>query len=575
MPRRLLNTSLITLILVAALAGACNKVEDHADMIQQQPWLVKVAGLNLFGIGEYKYATRYLVGDTATLMGKLFLDQPGSSIEIGSVTADIIQKARIKTYSTDQRTGLPDSLDVVRFLITKQMGTGTNIPLRVHANGITIQGEPLTIKALFLSDRRTDTTLVVERMAGWLPDNPQDFAPRGTPFVHNSSVSDAGVLYFDNPYGIYAVNGEQVTPLIRQGDQLTDQQKALFQIDAVISSVISTDGSTLTFSSVVLENIPGADTLYITRLCQMNTSTRAVTTLNRSQFLKGHANYQQATGPYNGKADQLQLSAALLQTDVQGTIWFVNTYFPANNTPGDEFNSTIMFYNKVKGGYVPDGGCLFNICRLSTDGNVQSLLNYKGYSPISTPYKVPGITLSNSWQPDILLSRDGNFMYGFQFPQGGFNLDLNQYDVAGSQITNTIKAYTPYFSFISYDSVPDTRLASNSSFMLASTDWPLFRRFLVLPNNDILFADEHSLYAYDFQHMSAYCYAGTEIQYNSQQVNKTGNAKYVDFDGYYQIRFCGIDKKSTVYYCMGGSTDGVATNNYTEGVQFYKLISKK
>ncbi|MBN9383760.1 MAG: hypothetical protein J0H74_23590 [Chitinophagaceae bacterium] len=587
---RVLYGILLAMLSLPLIFSSCRKVDAHDDMIQNYPFLATTGGLSgLYNIHEYAYPQILLVGDTCTLIGKMFLDRPGTSIQVGQANAVIIAKAKVWAAFTNSRTGLPDSFDVARFIITRDMGVGPRISVTLNANGYSIQGEPIAIRLLPAGNHQTDTSLVVDKLASWLPANAATFPGA---FVNNSSVSGDGVIYFDNPTGIYQVKNSSVSPIISAGDNIKDQNNSNFAIDVIISSVISPDGNTLTFSATVKENIPRTDTLFITRLCQMNMITRSVTTLNRSSFLNSPNSpaYNEDPSPYNGKVGQIKLTASRLQTDVNGNIWFINIYFPAN-TGASDFNGPYIasqyFYPFIAQGQQPFSGCLFNLCQLTADGKVQSIGRYvQAYDPTSSPYATPGILYDDDLNPPVfLVSKDASMLLGFKYNVNFFPAGIYQMDVAGEEIANTIlPPSTPWkptaFSFKSYDTSALTRKPNTNSFSIRSSANSVFNRFLILPDNELLFCDINSIFSYDLQHLSAYCYAGTENQNTSLQNQETGKAKWVNFGDIGPLKnnaliFCGVDRQGAIYYCKGGSTEPflytTVVNDITNGVRFYKL----
>ncbi|NML23867.1 hypothetical protein HHL16_23505 [Pseudoflavitalea sp. G-6-1-2] len=559
--------------ILLTVAQGCKKVTEHADYIENQPWLARVITMNgMYNLYEYQYRNRFLTGDTAILVGRFFLEDPTSSIQIGNVKAVVHESRKLFTNTQNDRTGINDSADVVKFVITKEMGTGSGITLAVKAKGVTVFGEPLTITALKLSDKRTDSTLMVEHMLNWLPENVEEYKQNNASFVHSSSISDAGELYFDNPFGIFRIPDNKVLPVIKHDQQLNDQQST-FTIDWIISSVISTDGKTLTFSAIVKEPIPGSDTLVITRLCQMKTADQTLKTLNRTVMFRGRSSYSEPIGPLSGKVDQLNLSAMYLQTDINGNIWMVNGFMPRN---ADVPHTPVRFYDDIKAGDDPSFGGIFTYCKLTPDGNLTALLkHYCVPAPTTTPYSIPLPAISTSYGPGFMLSRDGRYMYGFGYSVTTWNMDLLKYDVQENEITGKISAYTNNIAFISYDDDPATRMPTNSAFWLQGSAWSYWCPYQLLPNNDMLFTDMASIYAYDFDNMSSYCFAGTENQNTEVQNQKIGKAKYVNFDGFGSFKFLGADKNSVVYYCMGGTNLGSQFMDYVNGAKFYKIISRK
>ncbi|MHA4810849.1 hypothetical protein ACX0G9_22265 [Flavitalea flava] len=582
--------NLLLIIFLGNLLPACKKVDEHANLIENQPWLLTEGGLSgLFNIWAYKYQQGFLVGDTATLVGKLFADRQGTTVEVGNVPAAIIAKGKVSTKIYNTRTGQEDSLEVIRFLITKGMGVGSDIPLTLHANGYSMQGLPLTIKLINTGDRRTDTSLFVDKLATWLPADLTPFQTtyRGSPFVNNSSVAGDGTIYFDNVNGIYKMAAAQVSPVLLKGSTLTDQQQKTFTIDVILSSVISPDGNSLLFSSIVTEDIPaGADSLYITRLCRMDMNSNQVVTLNRTTTLKGAGPYLESVGPFGGDIGTIKMAAARLKMDISGNIWFANIYHPVSNLDNpysySTCNSTDDWYLPLKdASYAePTSAVLSNICRMDNNGQVLSLMQTNAMAPFGPAnYITPGPMFSVAYD-FFLLSPDGSVAYGLKQSSNAWTYDINQYNFAQGDIVNTINSSQSNFSFISFDTAVATKLNSAGNFpppYIASD--PNFVPCMILPNNDMLYVSTSSLFAYNFDNKSVYCYAGAENQNPDIQTRDTGPARFVLFNGSYsssgQLRFCGLDKQGAIYYCTGGSVGSNLTDDFANGVSFYKLYPKK
>src|SRR5258708_5189741 len=304
---------------------ACHKVDEHIRLIDNQPSLAtgEIDNINKFGIGNYIFNTSYFVGDTAILIGRLFPDRPGTSIQIGAAAAVIVRKEQIVLG------GL--TLDVVWLPITRSMGIGSSIPVTINANGISMQGPFFSIHDFAAAKGRTDTTLYVSQLGAWLPANVAVYQAKRISLLNCSNVSGSGDLYFDNALGVFAVKNQQVTPVLSAGDQLTENGVG-FTINHIEGSVISFDGNTLNFSAEVLENTPDTASFYIFRLSAMNLATRAVKTLNRTVVHKGMpsvAGYMENASPYEGGIGGIKILAEdPIRTDVIGDPFFFNHFFP-------------------------------------------------------------------------------------------------------------------------------------------------------------------------------------------------------------------------------------------------------
>jgi hypothetical protein len=581
--------TLLLLLILSQIQISCNKVDQHASLIENQPFIATEIGLSgLFNIKQYDYQDKFVVGDTATLVGKLYLDHPDTRIILGNVTVSIIVKAKVRNGSANTMTGKMDSLDVCRFIITKDMA-GNNLPLTLYANGYTVQGPPVTVLLINIGNRLTDTTLVVDKLGTWLPANAAAFKTNpSNSFINNASVAGDGTIYFDNINGVFRLTGGTVSSIVVPGGALIDQSQHSFTIKVILSSVISTDGNTLYFSSLDSEPVaPAADTLYIARLCSLDMQTNQLTTLNRSTVRKDLGTYTEDPGPYNGGIGAMKIVANYLSMDINGNLYFSNFYFPENSgqnpVTGDQYNSTSNWYQYLiaanNNNMTNITGILGNISKLDTKGQMTSLAQTNDNLAYGfTFYTTPGPVLSDIFN-NFVPSPDGTLIYGWKNPPRGSDGSLNQYDQTQQDIENLYSAYDDTWLFLSYDSSISTKRVSTSHFNAPRTgNNGEFWNYLLLPNNDILYADPFigditsSLYAYDMSNKTVYCYAGTEIENRNLQTNDTGNAKFVNFKGW-SLHFCGLDREGSVYYCIGGTADGSleVDNDYVNGVQFYKL----
>ena len=145
--RRLVFRSLTAGLLLLAgglfLPSSCKKADQYAQLVNNQPYLITgQVGLVNIGLGVYPgYQTSYLVGDTAILIGRFFLDRPGSQIRVGNDIAHIAFRTQVAKMpdSVNQYTGKTDELDYIKFAITASMGLGDHIPVTISANGVTIR----------------------------------------------------------------------------------------------------------------------------------------------------------------------------------------------------------------------------------------------------------------------------------------------------------------------------------------------------------------------------------------------------------------------------------------------------
>ncbi|PSL50310.1 hypothetical protein CLV51_1011654 [Chitinophaga niastensis] len=555
------NRWLLSLVVLLFILPACRKVDDHKNLVEAQPWLADEYPLGgTYGQFEWKYPQVMVVGDTAILIGKLFAGKPGSEIRVGDVPVKLIDHIEVDPNKQYTNYGLPyEIMDVVRFVVTKEMGLGASRPVTVTANGNTVSGPAVAVQEFAQSAGKTDTTLIVDQLAHWLPANAGAFSSNGYALVRSIHCDKTGNIWFDNQLGINQVTGGQVNNIFKAGDQLKDDQGAAITLKQVLGSAISFDGSTLFFS---IENTePSIDTAanYIFRLCKMDVATRNITTINRTLVKKGTVALSEDGSPYQGNVDHLKVVAMFLNTDVQNNLFYTNYY-----APGDVANAHTDWETAISSGTINTeayGKNLMIICRLDITGRVKVLMSAPYFYDMKPSYTTPGEHVVSSI---YLLDPSGRYVYGFANFADSRTLTL-QYDIQQEAVVATVKSPYGLFAFRSYDTIPATKYTGT---LVLPVDWGSFIYALnnVMPQSDgsMLGILGGSLYSFNIQTLGVYCYAGVENGNNAPapgQNKLTGKAKWVDFSHAVLI---GQDKTNAVYYCNGYA-------DYTNGVDFYKL----
>lgn len=533
--------------------GSCKKVDEHVTLVENQPWIF-TGGTYLPGIGEYTFNTSFLVGDTVTIAGNLFLDRAGSSIQVGNTKAQYID-----TESFTATNG--QKLNYVRFLITPDMGTGSNIPVIVSANGVQIAAPDFTIRQFQGIQQRTDTTLYVDSIAQWTPQDASLYNPYSAPDIIRSSVSRDGDIYFHNYLGIWSIKNGEVSQVLQSGVSSFAAGDTTFTIKTVVGSVISLDGLTLNFSAEVVENNQDTVNNYIYRLCAMDVASGKVTTLNRTLVTKGLATDNEDPGPAEGSVINLHIVATNLRTDLNNKLYFTNIYTP----PDSRYNHTSIWYNTyLKGGRMITGQYIMsNFCSINTDGNVHSLFQYKPIYGVGPIYTLPGYQIANTY--DVKIDQQGTTAYAIDNQNILQFSSIMKYDIS-EQIPLISTGTTTKFRFFSYDT---SSVTGNSVWLYVTTNLRPSNNelpyMLPLPNGNLLIKMTGSLLAADMLNVTAYCYAGTEKGLGSPpsvQNQTTGPAKYVNFSN---VNFVGIDKNDVIYYYIGGGSGAV---------KFYKMYPK-
>ena len=544
------------------LMTACNKVDQHYDLVAGQPWILG------------SYPTTYYVGDTMTISGLLFIGE-GGTLQVGAVQPSFLS---VTKTAGAPGTSAVDSQEIVRFLITKEMGVGNNIPVTLTARGLTIKSPSITIRQLTGLLARTDTTLVATQIASWQPANLSDYQSQNIPLIIGSSVSSNGSIYFDNPWGVFSVIGAAVQPVLSVGSQLSDQNGP-FTVNKVLGSAISFDGSTLAFSVAVSDN---SDTVnnYVFRFCTMDIGSKAVTTLNRTLELKGIPNQSGSPGAFTGAVAQLNLIAAGISADVNGNWYFTNIYSVPSS--GSDMG---FWYSSAADNPGSGDNELDNICELGTDGNLKSLFSFQppnSYRASSSPFRTPGYPVDEIG--GTLISQDGGVAF-ISTNYGESLLNVAVYDLNQQVLLSAPPAEANY-RFISYDTSTVTGEPAVGSGPFTVPIGFTYNRGapnpnFALPNGTILYGGAASVYAFNVLSQTFYCYAGTEVGLLSGppvvQNQATGPAKYVNFNlnGNWSY-FDGIDSKGAVYYFTappGSSYYGQPV--YGGPLTFYKLYSKK
>jgi hypothetical protein len=543
--------------------AACNKVDQHYTLVANQPWILG------------NYPTTYFVGDTMQLSGLLFIGK-GGVLQVGAV-----QPAFVSITNTAPSAGAPvtDSGQIVRFVITKEMGIGKNIPVTLTVRGDVVQSPAITISQFSGVLARTDTTLWVDQLASWTPANLADYVNQNLPLIIGSSVSSGGNVYFDNPLGVFSVTGGSAQPVLIVGSVLSDKSGS-FTVNKVLGSCISFDGNTLAFSVAVSDN---ADTVnnYVLRLCTMDMGSKAITTVNRTLEQRGIPNQNGSPGAYTGPVAQVNLVAAAIQADANGNWYFANIYA----VPYVGYDMGAWYSNAIDNPFAGGKNELDNICKLGTDGKVSSLFSFSalehsaGFAYTDNFFKTPGFPIANI--NGTLISQDGSTAYiSDKIYQNTFQGNIADYNLT-AQVELSSPSAIANFKFISYDTSAAT--GEPGSFQSGYFDsyvqsGGVPNQFLALSNGYVLSSLLNSLYAFNVLNQTYYCYAGTEqgVFGNPPAIQDatTGQAKYVNFSLNGNASFFdGIDAQGTVYYFTAPGT--YAAPVYSGPVTFYKVYSKK
>lgn len=561
----------LTVVLLISLAFfSCNKVNEFSTQVAGQPSLATGEyGVFAYGITNWEYPSTVVVGDTIEFIGKLFMDQGKTTIRIGDTTARLLWYADISGSGAS-------AIQLVKTVVTAGMGIGANRPVTVTTGGASIQGPPITIEQFNLVEQ-TDTTLWVSPYgSSWFPDNLSYFQTNNIPLVMCTNTALNGTVCFANPLGVYTLSASGVQPQVVHGTVL-QESGTTYSIDQVVGSALSADGNTLYVSASVLENNPDTVGKLIFRLFSMSPGTPSTaSTINRTEVpVNGTAN--ETVTAFEGAAAGLKLVAMTIQTDTKGNLYFTNIYPPQQsgvNTITGTWGQG--WYWQIQQGYVSTEGSpasgMNNMCSLSSSGQVKSILtdSYGGINTPGYPVNVMCYTVDET----------GSNVYTYNIEPNGVLTDMIQYSLTLHAPVSITPSQTTGFTFISYDTAAQT----GQSFAPGTFTGPYFANIYenmqVLPNGVLVCVGYQSLMGIILSEKVGYCYAGTEQGLQgaqSQQIQVTGKAKWVNFFNIIDGSpagiaigggFAGLDQTGAIYY-WGGA------NDYTNGVAFYKLYSRK
>lgn len=545
------------------LSPACQKANHYAQLVNDQPYVL----MGPFGLVDYRmdnytgYQTSYLVGDTAVLMGRFFLGQPGSRIQIGNDTAHILYQRQVvrrgAADSINQYTGKSDVIDYIRFAITASMGLGNQIPVTIFANGTSVQAPSLTITQFKGIRRMTDPSLYVDSITTWTPPDLNYLMSLHLPSINGSNVAGDGTICFNNLTGIYLLRNQQVSQLAAMGSHYQEGGTD-WTIKVILGSVLSYKGDHITFSAAVTENNPDSLTAYIFRLCKMDLASGVVTTLNRTKMFYGVAATNEAGGPYEGSLGALNIVASDLKTDVNDQVYFINNYTPGRT----DFDPTTLFYYELSNGQPTiDEPGYSNVCRVDIAGNVKSIISSN--SIFGAYYHPPGFV--SQWMTDYLVSQDGSTGYVVDYFQGG-PFSFSYVDLK-SDIPIASSGYNASYRFFSYDTSSITGLHDPKvTFSFGLNGENFMNNYQILPDGDLL---TNMGGAMNIQNKSMYSYIGPELvsigrSPASGTYGTTGPAKNVWLSS--GDLFAGLDKSNAIYYYWVDGSSG--------SVSYYKMYSK-
>ncbi|RBL92777.1 hypothetical protein [Chitinophaga flava] len=535
----------------------CKKVDDHAAQVADQPWFseqyTQFTGSRLAPI-NWTYPSSLIVGDTATLVGKLFPTRTGTVISVGNVPIKIIDTAQLTPrYTTYSEQG---QIDAVRFVVTREMGAGDNRPVTVTANGVTVYGPSVSIKLIGGSSLRTDTTLWVDQLAQWTPDNLSDYQKKNYNLIRSVHTDMFGNIYFDNQLSIQSFRNGNFTTILKAGDALKDSKNSSFSIKYILGSTITFTGDVLYFTTETTEDVPEAAQNYIFRLCKMDLASKTITTINRT-LVTQNATTAETNTILQGEISQLKIVAMRLNTDVNNNLYYTNYYAPEVAS-----GNHARWYNYVGGnfsgqvGQEPINGIIM-VSKMDPAGQVRGIMSWKQWFPSI------GIPVSTGYYS---LDPSGKFLYGY-YSSNWISYNGIQYNIPEDDQGVTLKSNQTQFAYHSYETNPEYKMTGTFAAFGVSPASTVLNNNIQLANGTTLIRQSHILECYDIPSQSTYTYAGVEAGINqtiSEQNQTTGLAKWVDFSG---VSLIGQDKSGALYFFRGNKADNPPI--------FYKLYPKK
>ncbi|HMI03480.1 MAG TPA: hypothetical protein VK541_13405, partial [Pedobacter sp.] len=253
------NIGFIVVAIVAA--AACKKVEKNDEFLRAIPsvttsaTLIKKDGSILpytypFITSTKSTATVALVGDTITIVG--YLGGPDATIEVkvGDVIVPVFNRTQYESQisQTKEKT----TLDFLQFVISKDLTTGNNIAVNITVNGRSIIAPSIIIGEFTDIPSSTDTTLVVEQIAEWLPASTAPY--NGGNLWVAGTVTQNGNIYFLNAQGIFRINATgSLEQIIANGASITPDGGAAFTISSLVGMTVDIDEKVLYCSASVTE----------------------------------------------------------------------------------------------------------------------------------------------------------------------------------------------------------------------------------------------------------------------------------------------------------------------------------
>src|SRR5260221_183408 len=347
------NKFFILPLFVLCLAAGCKKVEKN-DVFLHSIYSVLSETSNLYRTNGSFFTYQYLspayktfvAGDTLTIAGILDGSAARRQVTIGDSTVQLFTQASYRLYNKSTNDTIWTNVDYMQCRIPRGV-TGNTVAVTVTINGVTINAPAVKIQQYTNIASATDTTLVVEKVAEWLPANAALYKGTQLKLWMDGTVTNAGNVWFYNqPEGIFKITGGAVQPVLGPGAQVTPAGGTAFKIVYITGFTVDIDETVLYFSASTTEASPDTASYYITRLCKMDLASGAVNVLNRSTFMRSASQYPRAADlitplydrtynylPAEGGLATVKMALTNLHLALDGTLFALNNAYNTTVTP--------------------------------------------------------------------------------------------------------------------------------------------------------------------------------------------------------------------------------------------------
>jgi hypothetical protein len=526
----------IIILLLCTAFVACKKADNELAELEGMP-SVNTGEINLYEAGGTNgiralYPTEVLVGDTITLAGRLHV-KDGATMTLGKAPVEYIftTQREFKDYAS----GIVVLMDVVRFVVTAQMGAGPQ-PLVIR-NGRFVRTAPdINIRTVPGISSRPDTTLTVtevmtQDIAGFAARYNANIQVPGPRIFQGYRITDNGEVWLQSPLDIYRIRNGQAENFLKTGDALTIDGQAV-QVYEFLGMTVNNDATEM-YLSIDCRLTSTTGRYY---LLKMDMASRQTTVINTTSYrLRSSQPPAQLVEviPSSfmniGPVTDIPVKASSLQLDSLGRMLF-------RNVIGVYLENTVVSED--------------NLSRINSNGRMNVMLENVGSSD------------RLKYNELLTISANGRYAYIIPSTDG-----VMCYDLELEEIVAKADAAQGLFQ-ISFEQKNEYRFSAPLLPFYYSTN----NSYTVLRNGELLQSKGVSLGAIDLRTASVYAYAGLErgfSQYAADQLpiqtNVTGQARYVSFAGSVLL---GTDTTGNVYFMRGGTK---SSSQGVTGPKIYRL----